>query len=369
MWGGRRGALMGRYFTIMVVPERDKGVRSFRVPKILLRAFLFMGVISVFILSILAYDYWEILKQVYENRHLTVENRQLKEQIQLFNMKIHALTNDIERIKTFERKLRVISGIEQSNMTTPLVGPPEQEQEEEEGEATGQGMPPLSDTGSKSIQDLENFKDDAEFLDLQNLYEQKMAMALGPWARHTYTKEWNQLARRSFLLAESYAELDYKFKMIKNQVKGLEVDIHELDQFLLDRDSFLKSTPTLMPTRGWITSYYGPRISPTSKRPKMHEGIDIGARPATPIVAPADGVVTDAGRRLGLGNFIQLNHGYGIETIYAHAKTLSVERGERVSRGDELATVGSTGHSTGPHVHYEVRVNGTPVDPLYFILD
>ena len=348
----------------MIVPEREKGVRSFRVPNILFRAILLMGGVAVFVLFILAYDYWEILRRVYENRHLSIENRQLKEQIQLFNMKINSLTDDIERIQAFEKKLRIISGIEQSDMTTPLFTPRDQEQEEEEEGLNGSAppeVPPLSN--------LENFKNNAEFVNLQTLYEQKMALDLGPWARHAYTKEWNQLARRSFLLAGRYAELDYKFKILKNEVVNLEMDIHELDQFLLDRNSVLRSTPTLLPTRGWITSYYGPRISPTSKRSKMHEGIDIGARPASPIIAPADGVVTDAGKRLGLGNFIQVNHGYGIETIYAHAKTLSVHKGRTVKRGDELATVGSTGHSTGPHLHYEVRVNGTPVDPLYFILD
>ena len=145
--------------------------------------------------------------------------------------------------------------------------------------------------------------------------------------------------------------------------------IHGLDQFLLDKDSFLKSTPTLLPTKGWITSYYGPRISPTSNRLKMHEGIDIGAKSGTPIIAPADGVVAYSGRRLGFGNFVQIDHGYGVETIYAHAKSLSVQKGETIARGDVLASIGSTGYSTGPHVHYEVRVNGTPVDPLFFILD
>ena len=350
---------MGRYFTIMVVPERDKGVRSFRIPRILFRAFVFMVVVSAFVLSILAYDYWEILKQVYENRHLTIENGQLKKQIQLFNMKINTLAEDIERIQTFENKLRIISGIEQGDMTRPLRGEVAEQNDPEQSDSAQGTTPPVSI----------NFKEHPEFLNLQNLYEQKIATTFGLQVGHIYTKEWNNLTRRSFLLASSYAEFDYKFNILKAQVKGLEVNIHKLDQFLLDKDSFLKSTPTLLPTRGWVTSYYGPRQSPTSRRLKMHEGIDIGARPETPIIAPADGVVTNAGQRPGLGNFIQLNHGYGIETIYAHAKTLSVEKGTLVARGDELATVGSTGHSTGPHVHYEVRVNGTPVDPLYFILD
>lgn len=75
-----------------------------------------------------------------------------------------------------------------------------------------------------------------------------------------------------------------------------------------------------MPTKGWITSYYGPRISPTSKRLKMHEGIDIGAKSNTPIIAPADGIISYSGTKPGFGNYIQIDHGYGIETVFAHAK-------------------------------------------------
>ena len=101
----------------------------------------------------------------------------------------------------------------------------------------------------------------------------------------------------------------------------------------------------------------------------MHEGIDIGARSGTPIVSTADGVVIYAGKKPGFGNFIKIRHGYGLETIYAHAKKLFVRPGKKVRRGDLIAAVGSTGYSTGPHVHYEVRVNQIPVDPIYFILN
>ena len=353
---------MNHYFTVMLIPDQGKGVRSFRVPKILFRTLAFILVILIVVFSVLAYDYQEILKQVYENRHLTIENRQLKKQIQLFNMKINSLTDDIERIQTFEKKLRIISGIEQIDLTRPL-------KQKEDNKQTSLKENTNSKVDLKIIKYPEQFKNGPEFIQLQELYEQKIATALGLQIGHIYTREWSNLTKRSFLLADQYAEFDYKFKILKDHVDDLEIDIHKLDQFLLDKSSFLRSTPTLMPTKGWVTSYYGPRISPTSRRLKMHEGIDIGAKSGTPIIAPADGIVTYAGRKLGFGNFIQLDHGYGVETIYAHAKKLSVEQGITVSRGERLATIGSTGYSTGPHVHYEVRVHGTPVDPLFFILD
>ena len=101
----------------------------------------------------------------------------------------------------------------------------------------------------------------------------------------------------------------------------------------------------------------------------MHEGLDVGANYGSPIVAPADGVVTFAGNKAGFGLFVQIDHGYGIETIFAHSQKIIAKNGMRVRRGDLIAEVGSTGASTWPHLHYEVRVNGIAVDPLYFILE
>ena len=101
----------------------------------------------------------------------------------------------------------------------------------------------------------------------------------------------------------------------------------------------------------------------------MHEGLDVGAPYGTPVHSPADGIVTFSGEKAGFGKFVQVDHGYGIETIYAHNQSLTVRAGQKVKRGALLAAVGNTGHSTGPHLHYEVRVNGIAVDPLYFILE
>ena len=97
----------------MVIPEREKGVKSFRIPKVMFRAIVFFSVITIAIIGILAYDYSKLINQVYKNKHLTIENRQLKEQIELFDRKLNSLTEDIKRIHIFERKLRVITGLEE----------------------------------------------------------------------------------------------------------------------------------------------------------------------------------------------------------------------------------------------------------------
>lgn len=357
---------MDRYFTVMLVPEREKGVRSFRIPRIVFQAFVFLFVSFMILLGILSYDYIKILSELHLNKHLTIENRQLREQIQLFQMKINALNEDLERIDVFEKKLRIITGIEDVDMTQGL-----KKTGEEDETQTKKEVPPQSslDSSSHELKRLENYSNDEEYLNLKQLYEQKIATSFGLLTGYSYTKEWSDMTKQSFTLAGQYASFDFKFKILKKFVKDLEVGIHQLDQFILDKESFLRSTPTLLPTKGWITSYYGPRKSHYAGRVKMHEGLDVGAKSGEGILATADGVITFSGHKPGFGKFVQMDHGYGVETIFAHASKLNVKKGEVIKRGQTIAYVGSTGYSTGPHVHYEVRVNGTPVDPLYFILD
>ncbi len=129
------------------------------------------------------------------------------------------------------------------------------------------------------------------------------------------------------------------------------------------------SLPSIVPTAGWLTSHFtNKRKHPLLHITRPHEGIDVSAPMGTPIVAPADGVVRAAGRRSGYGLTLEIDHGNGIVTTYAHCSRLDVKAGERVTRGKTVAAVGNTGLSTGPHLHYEVRVNGKVVDPLTYVL-
>ena len=101
----------------------------------------------------------------------------------------------------------------------------------------------------------------------------------------------------------------------------------------------------------------------------MHQGLDIAASPGSPIFAPADGVVSFAGFDAGYGKLVSIDHGYGVVTRFGHTSQIFVEVGQKIHRHDIVAAVGSTGRSTGPHVHYEVRVNNVPVDPQNYVLD
>ena len=131
----------------------------------------------------------------------------------------------------------------------------------------------------------------------------------------------------------------------------------------------LAATPSIMPTQGWLSSAFSAmRQHPILHLARPHEGIDVSAPMGSPIEAPAAGVVTDAGWETGYGNTITINHGFGIVTKFAHASKLLVKTGQRVSRGQRIALVGNSGLATGPHLHYEVHVNGRPVDPLKYVL-
>ncbi|MFN8242593.1 MAG: M23 family metallopeptidase [Ferruginibacter sp.] len=115
-----------------------------------------------------------------------------------------------------------------------------------------------------------------------------------------------------------------------------------------------------------IASGFGYRIHPIYGIPKMHNGLDFTAPQGTPIYATGDGVVTTAGVGNGTGNHVVINHGYGYETVYMHMVRIKAQEGQHVKRGEVIGWVGSTGASTGPHCHYEVHINGEPVDPVYF---
>lgn len=150
------------------------------------------------------------------------------------------------------------------------------------------------------------------------------------------------------------------------------IDLHrssqeEIQGFLNDQRSISAAKPSGWPTRGWITSGFGMRNSPFSGKRKMHEGLDIAARTGTPVVATADGIVSRAETAPGYGKLVVVDHGYGYRTYYAHNSRISVKVGERVRRGQKIAEVGSTGSSTGPHVHYEVRLNNVPLNPRKFL--
>lgn len=174
------------------------------------------------------------------------------------------------------------------------------------------------------------------------------------------------LAWKSPLSSLSTSELLEDLEELEKKAGNLEKNVHKA--FMASQDQYLPwiALPTLWPTRGWITGEFGDRRG-NHNRGHWHEGIDIAAPIGTAIVAPADGMVVFAGYRQGYGQAIIVDHGYGMSTLYGHCSQMYVNEGTQIKRGMLIATVGNTGRSTGPHLHYEVHVDGAPVDPLLYI--
>jgi murein DD-endopeptidase MepM/ murein hydrolase activator NlpD len=162
--------------------------------------------------------------------------------------------------------------------------------------------------------------------------------------------------------------LSPKVDRMQDTISNLQERIKELNQIQQDKLTYISSTPSIWPVKGWVTSEFGRRRSPFTLAADFHEGIDIAAQWGTPVIAAADGVVTFAGFRGGLGKAVIIDHGFGVVSYYGHTSQILVREGEHVSRGSKVALVGSTGHSTGPHLHYEIHVDGVPVDPMKYIL-
>jgi murein DD-endopeptidase MepM/ murein hydrolase activator NlpD len=142
-----------------------------------------------------------------------------------------------------------------------------------------------------------------------------------------------------------------------------------LEAFYRDQTLLLSSTPSIWPVRGYLSAAFGNRLDPFTGRPDFHPGIDISTPMGTRIVAPADGIVLSSAMQGGYGNAIIVDHGYGVVSRYGHLESYNVRPGQRVRRGEVLGFVGSTGRSTGPHLHYEVWVREQAQNPIHFILD
>jgi murein DD-endopeptidase MepM/ murein hydrolase activator NlpD len=142
-----------------------------------------------------------------------------------------------------------------------------------------------------------------------------------------------------------------------------------LDKVYHDQSLLLASTPSIAPVRGMISYGFRFRKDPFTGRRAFHSGLDLVATLGTPVAVPADGIVIRARRETGYGNVIYISHGNGVTTRFGHLSAFNVRAGEKVRRGDIIGQVGNTGRSLGYHLHYEVLVQGTKVNPMHYILD
>jgi len=170
---------------------------------------------------------------------------------------------------------------------------------------------------------------------------------------------------------ELYKSMVSQLNNLTSRIAVQQKSYGDIEEMIRNKEKLLRSIPAIQPVSNKqltrIASGFGSRIDPVYKVSKFHAGLDFAAPQGTPIYATADGRVKLADSEAGgYGNHVVLDHGYGYETLYGHMVRMKVHQGEKVKRGEVIGWVGSTGKSTGPHCHYEVHKNGTPVDPIYY---
>ncbi|MBC7363136.1 MAG: peptidoglycan DD-metalloendopeptidase family protein [Candidatus Aminicenantes bacterium] len=156
---------------------------------------------------------------------------------------------------------------------------------------------------------------------------------------------------------------------IKQRAESMEKNLSYVLHFFENQSTSLATTPTIWPTVGWVSSSFGPRIDPFTGRNAMHTGLDIATNLNNPVVATANGVVVKVGFDKYKGYFVVISHGNGFSTEYWHLQKYAVKSGQKVERGQLIGYVGKTGKALGPHLHYEVHLNGKPVNPIDYIIE
>ncbi len=302
--------LFSKKFTVLLVPEGTTRVKQFRLPRILpVLAILLLAGFTFLGFGVVK-DYLSLKAKVPHMTLLETENAlQQKQLIQMAN-RIQAVSLDMAELRNQDKKLKTLAR---------QVGAEDKEKFRGMGGSDAILLDPkenLRKTDRKMIRAIHKSLDD-----LEGDIEQR--------------KENNA----------------------------------ELAKFLDDQKMLLASTPSIWPTRGWLSSRFGYRTSPFTKKKEFHRGIDISARSGSPILSPANGMVIFNGWKRGYGRVVVMKHARGFKTKYAHLKKSLIKKGQYVKKGTKIGLVGSSGRTTGPHLHYEVHLNNAPVNPLRYILN
>lgn len=308
---------MRKTFSFFVLSNSGSSSRQVTLSRGALVAVGLLSLAALGTLSYFAFGYFRLQTTLADNRHLErrilvqadeiVEQRR---QIQSFADTINSLKTKLVNLNTFEKKIRIIANIDTADEQENLFG-------------VGGSMPE----------------------DLDSRLELKQ--------KHTA------------LLRDMHEQVEQLDLASTRQEAGFDA----LLNYLEGQRNLLASTPAIRPSKGWKTSAFGYRSSPFTGRREFHKGLDIANRKGSPILATADGVVKFAGTKGLLGKTIVIDHGHGMVSTYGHIHKALKKPGEEVKRGDIIAEMGNTGRSTGPHLHYEIHLNGIPVNPTKYILN
>lgn len=295
-------------WTFMVVPGPDRQVRTLRMsPRSLRGAALVFGILVASLL-IFSVGFFMKLGEEVQRERLVEENKALRAHLQRTKGQLAELAGALEELRRRDEQYRLLAGLPSLDADVERVG--------------------IGGPGTEALEASSRYAH---------------SPALGEQIFST-TYDLNTLLRRARLLNASFAEA----------TRAME-----------DHRERLQATPSIAPAPGWLASLFSySRAHPILNVPRPHEGIDISAARGTPIMAAAAGTVTYVGWRPGFGLTVEVDHGYGYRTRYAHCEKILVRRGQRVERGTRIALVGNTGISIGPHLHYEILKDGRPLDPL-----
>lgn len=296
------------FFTLMIIPRRKSAVKKLSLSSALVRG-LFIGSVCAVLLSLyVIYDYASIKRDRAELTRLRAQTKEQARQINDLAIKIDEFADRMEALKQFDKKLRILANYQ-----------------------TGR--------------------------------DKKLPLGVGGSA--------NENTRIKELLSQDQEKI---IAGMRKSVGGLNDDAStreksfaELLLFLREQKSLLAATPSIWPVKGWVTSEFGSRESPFAAGTEFHKGLDIATRMGKEVIAPADGLVVEAGYQTEDGNIIKIDHSHGIATAYAHLSKIAVKQGIRIKRGDLIGYVGDTGRSTGTHLHYAVYVNKIPVNPRKYL--
>jgi hypothetical protein len=310
-----------RRITLMLIPNSAQGMKQLTLPSVLLKFGFFASLVLVCGLGFMAFDYYQ-LRAIRTNYHSIIsENQHLKGEAQILLSNLENVKGSLRQVNDYTGKLGDLVSIRVNTVSKKT------------------GIGPLSPEEFKTSKEMESGTSSTNLPVGINI---------------------DQLAFRPVLDRLSF---------IGSEANRQALELQHLLSTLTEKKSMLASIPSIRPANGWITSNFGKRISPFTAETSWHQGIDVAAQIGTPIYAPADGVVIFSGSKAGFGNFIMIAHGYGLVTRYGHNAQNMVQAGQRILRGEQLATVGNSGRTTGPHLHYEVWLNGRAVNPIKFILD
>jgi len=302
--------LFSKKVTVLLVPEGTATVKQFRLPRILpvLAVLLLLG-LSLLSVGVLR-DYFSLKAKIPRMAMLERENALRAKQLVEMANRIDAVTVDMAALNEQEKELKALSS---------QVGA------EEMGKFRGMG-------GSDVI--LTDPKENLQKADLK-------------------------------LVRAMHRSLDN----LESTIEQRKEKYAEFEKFLDDQKMLLASTPSIWPTRGWLSSRFGYRTSPFADKREFHRGIDISARSGSKVISPANGLVVFTGWKRGYGRVIVIKHARGFKTKYAHLRKILVKKGQHVKKGAKIGLVGNSGRTTGSHLHYEVHLNNVAVNPLRYIFN